>query len=505
MLAAIAMFTAAFVLSGCDKSAEIKNRPLHKVVVLHSWSDRGEEGRYFQDIMDDEFVSRGFNVEAHHFYCDMTSNSPELFAIKSWPAIRDSINSIQPELFLLNDDPIVDALMRGYIKDSLLMNTPKIFAGVNSLQREYLDSIPLMTGLEDRVELVKNLMFITNITDKYLVNIELDHNGLDSILRRQFVNMLLDSVKFANNSDFHIPIDDYYKLMAKKNGKMVVTFTSVSNPLRNSFEAKSDTLGMDYMLKMFKMSKDIPQLQVKYDIFSNSIIDRSGIPQFTCIREQFNNEDRTRFIGGFFTSTENQIKDQIDYAVRIFNGESPKQIYIGNHSGDYYLDWNAMREYSTPLSYSEYALKYNIVNAPLLVTSPGTLMLYIVIAMLIIIIGIWVIVYYYTKWRNGGQRELVDILTYEEKIHKLLFTDAHDTTWCISNDVMYVERDFAEYFKLPLSFPMSKGHMFVHPESHGALERLRNFRETRGRKRQRMKLTPDGQTWYWVEVMYNVT
>ena len=93
---------------------------------------------------------------------------------------------------------------------------------------------------------------------------------------------------------------------------------------------------------------------MKYDLFSNSLIDLTRIPQITGIREQFgsfsnllganergtvqNYYERPKFLCGYFASVETQIADQVYSAVRILNGENPKDMPVETHQKDYYMD-----------------------------------------------------------------------------------------------------------------------------------------------------------------------
>ena len=49
----------------------IRKDPDHTVVVLHSYSDMGQEGSYFRNYMDGRFRHHGMHVSIHHIYLDL--------------------------------------------------------------------------------------------------------------------------------------------------------------------------------------------------------------------------------------------------------------------------------------------------------------------------------------------------------------------------------------------------------------------------------------------------
>lgn len=495
--------------SSCSKSRMVKELPVHEVVVIHSWDSVGEEKELFSEVMEHEFIEKNLNVNIHHFYADMVHRPCNVYATEDWPILADSINKIKPEVILLNDDPIMELVLGGYIDDSIFKTTPSVFAGVNTLRRENVKKYP-MTGFEDKIDLIRNLEVVSQVTKSKTVIIELDYDSIDSRLREMLFGVLEDSARYVNNYDFNVKHLDDAWLTKYYPGKMVVNFYSAAHPYTNKPEGFSDEIGKENLQKAFQHARETPQLQVKYDIFCNSIIDRARQPQFTCIREQFNSPPRTRFLGGYFTDTRTQVEDQVSYAARILNGERPRDIALGNHRSGYHMDWNSMIAMAHPLSYTEYKKtnsanpSFDIINAPIELEKPLLLVFYILLGILFSGAIIHFFVQYLSGWKRKGQTALIEELQHEEKVHDLVFASHKDTLWHLQDGVVIVGQQFAEYMKLPSNqIPLNEFKKMVHPDSKQTLDFMLKYREQRGKKTVRLRTSPDGgNTWNWWEISY---
>ena len=127
-----------------------------------------------------------------------------VFTRYDWPACSDSLRKWQPDVILLNDDPIVEWVLTNRDIDSIFVNTPCVFAGVNTLTKDSLVNFPLMTGYEAVIDWGRNIDLMMRYGDKQAIIIELDYNPVDMKLRRSLHNALMDSMRFVNNSDFHL-------------------------------------------------------------------------------------------------------------------------------------------------------------------------------------------------------------------------------------------------------------------------------------------------------------
>ena len=475
------------------------------MVVIHSWDSIGEEKELFSTCMEKAFRENGMNnVEIHHIYAAMVRRPAEVFSAFDWPKYAEQIKKWKPEVILLNDDPIVEWLLTQEHPDSILLNTPIVFAGVNTLLTDSLKKFPKMTGFEARIDLGRNIEEVMRMGRSQSVVIELDYGGMDDRLRAQFEDELQDSARFVNNSDFRVKNMDANYLEKRYPGQAVVNMVSCAEPYRNISEGETDEDGKERTGRYYQKASTLWHLQVKCDIFSNSLMDHAGKPQFTCIREQFGDPQDPKFMCGYFTGTETQVEDQVRYAVRIMNGESPQSLTLGMHASDYFLDWKAVKMTFPHVPYNAYSSKFHIVNAPYYLENPVMFVVEITVIVLVISFVIYLIVFFMIRWKQRGQNQLMEELQYEEKVHDLMFSNAKDTLWEYYDGVFTLTSQFSDYFGLP-SNRVTEEELdgMVHPDSKPSYEFLKNFREQRGKKVIRLHLSPDGgTTWFWAEVTY---
>lgn len=505
----VALMTLCTVLliSCGDEKTKIEEQQKYSVVVIHSWDSIGEEKDLFTNTMKEAFDNEGLNVEIHHIYANMIHRPARVFDETDWPVVKDSINSFKPDVILLNDDPILDWVFTYDSADSLLRSTPSVFAGVNCLMRDSLYKFPLMTGYEDRINYERNLSLASSMANQQDPTIELSYSHYDNRIRKQIYSVLEDSSRYVNNGDFHIQRFDSAYLAENFPGKIMVNFISASTPYTNHAENQTDSVGNLITMRVYQFARERAQLQVKYDIYSNNIIDRTRTPQFTCIREQFNNPNNIRFLCGYFTSTETQVVDQVSCAARILRGENPRAIPISIHLSDYYMDWNAMQLMNPQLSYGDYSDKFKIINAPYHQEHPILLGVHIMINLVIVSLVIYMIVFLVSRWKRKGEIDMMDNLMYEEKVHDLLFLNSMDTIWSMKDGIIRYNKAFAESVLNGKEYLTEDEFAeMVHPESIPSLMLIRDFRNQRGKQSIRMKVTTDkGKTWHWVEATYTVT
>lgn len=503
----LSFISTLLVLTSCNHKSNLANEPRHSVLVVHSWDSVGEEGAFFVQHVKEQFEKHELNVEVHHIYANMAHNLVDAFHFYNWQAYKDSISKWKPEVVLLNDDPAMDWVMTYCIDDSLFTSTPTVFAGVNALMRDSLHNFPLMTGFEDRIDLSRNIELYMKLTNKQIVNMELDFSDYDMRLRSLFRDLVSDTTRFVDNSDYHLQPMSEEAVRKSYPGKIIINTVSCAMPFRNVGVEDDSTVWKDRIQNIYNRASNIRHLQVKYDIFSNTLIDRSQQPQFTCIREQFNDPTHVRFLGGYFVSTETQIDDQVEYAVRIINGEAPKSLPISVHASGYYMDWNAMKLFTPQLSYFTHSQQFEIVNAPYHLTYPLGFSIQVLALLFAVIAIIYGIVSSLNKWKRKEQKELVEQLVYEERVHDLVFSNTKDTLWELRDGVFTFSEQFAEYFNLPSNrMTMEQLKTCVHEESLRSYEVLTNFRKQRGKKVIRLRLTADGgKNWHWTEATYTVT
>ena len=511
----IVAVVCVLMMAACSRLRPQVTKPDHCVVVIHSWDSVGEEKELFSECMAQAFERHGVSVEVHHIYAKMVRRPGNVFGAFDWPRYADSIRKWDPEVILLNDDPIMDWVLTDdpgmpeaakAMKDSIFTNTPVVFAGVNTLLRDSLYKYPLMTGFEAHIDLGRNIEMFMRVTHRQHLVIELDYDDIDERLRQQFAEELRDSTRFIDDTGCKLAFVSTEWLQNAYPGIAVLNFVSCGLPYRNGGDDLPDAESKAVTARFYQEAPKTWHMQVKRDIFSNSLIDHSKRPQFTCIREQFNNPKEVLFLGGYFTSTETQVEDQVLYASRILRGERPKSLPISLHASDYYMDWNAMQMVYPKMPYSYYSQYFKIVNVPFHLEDP--LLFSLGIGGILLVAGgiIFLIVISMSRWRQKAQLHFVEEQQHEEHIYDLVFSDAKDTIWKYSDEVFVFSSKFAEHFALPSNtMTLKEMASAVHPDTKAAFDFLMDFRNQLGKKTVRLRLSPDGEHWYWAEATYTAT
>lgn len=491
----------------CSKIDPVSHQPQKNVVVIHSWDSVGEEADLFVKTMKNDFRDQGINANIHHIYANMIRRPDTVFTRYDWPAYRDSIKKWKPDVILLNDDPILEWVFKHRDLDSLFVTTPCVFAGVNVLSRGHLEHFPLMTGYEAVIDWGRNLELVQKYGNKQAMIIELDYNNHDNHLRSQLHKAMEDSLRYINNSNFNIVKFDEQLLKSRYAGHLVVNTVSCAEPYMNRQNDETDSIAYMRTWNIIQKADKMMHMQVKWDIFSNSLVNCTNRPQFTAIREGFSMSSTPQFLCGYFTSTETQVKDQVGYAAQILNGQEPRMLPIGMHGCDYYMDWNAMQMMQPKMSYAVYSSKFNIVNAPIYLSNPLTFTLWVAGIMLIVAVIVWTVVSFMSRWKRKGQQNLLEELQYEDKILDLVFSNAEDTLWSIADGVIVFDQNFADYYGMEHHHvPLKEFAGMMHEDSKASFEFFMNYRKQRGKKTIRLHMSPDGgKSWYWFKMMYTAT
>lgn len=517
------IFCAVVLLSlaGCGMNPGIRKDPDHTVVVLHSYSDMGQEGSYFRNYMDGRFRHHGMHVSIHHIYLDLIHKESPFVDENGNDRFIETVRSYNPDILLINDDLAFHYILEN--EDALLQTIPSVFAGVSAATFVHQD-YPFVTGWRDPVDLAANCNLYRNLNYPGSPIVELDWGGYQDELRERLYANIADSTVFINNSDFHI---EYSDLSSEKySDKIIVNFVTMADPERNrrlraddNSELINEGLRNSDIGKSYTFEGRQGHIQVKYDLFSNSLIDLTRIPQITGIREQFgsfsnllganeretvqNYYERPKFLCGYFASVETQIADQVYSAVRILNGENPKDMPVETHQKDYYMDWNAMIQMDPPLSYNDYREQFRIINVPFVVAN-RTLFVSLVALGVIMVAGLISFLTSVRFRKRNTQREEALALLKKETQRRLLVLEGSDSFFFKVRDgrIGFLHSSRSE--RLTHEFEIEEYRKeFVAPESYGSFEictGLVSADTEKSKVRIRAKTLND--VWHWWEVSY---
>ncbi len=518
-----AVFYAVALLSlfSCGMNAGNRKEPDHTVLVLHSYNDMGQEGSYFRSYMEGRFRHYGMNVRIHHIYLDLIHKELPFTDENGKDCFIDTVRRYNPDILLINDDLAFHYIME---RENVLLKTiPSVFAGVSAATFVHQD-YPLVTGWRDPVDLAANCNLYRSLGYPGNPIVELDYGGYQDELRERLYSNISDTTVFINNSDFHL---DYSNLSSDKySDKIIVSFLTMADPERNrrlraDGDADLNTEGLrnSDIGKSYTFEGRQGHIQVKYDLFSNSLIDLTRIPQITGIREQFgsfsnllganereteeNYYERPKFLCGYFTSVETQITDQVHSAIRILNGENPRDMPVETHQKEYYMDWNAMIQMDPPLSYNDYQEQFRIINVPFMVANRG-LSVSLVALGVIMVAGLISFLTSVRFRKRNTQREEALALLKQETQRRLLVLEGSDSFFFKVRDgkIGFLHSSRSE--RLTHEFEIEEYRKeFVAPESYGSFEICTGLVAADTEKSKvRIRAKTLNDVWHWWEVSY---
>ena len=512
---------ALLSLACCGMNPGVRKDSDYTVVVLHSYNDMGQEGSYFRNYMEGRFRHHGMHVNIHHIYLDLIHKESPFVGDNGEGRFVDTVLSYNPDVLLINDDLAFHYIMEN--EDVLLHSIPSVFAGVSAVTFVHQD-YPLVTGWRDPVDLAANCNLYRNLNYPGNPIVELDWGGYQDELRERLYANISDTTVFINNFDFHL---EYSDLSSEKySDKIIVSFVTMADPERNrrlmsddDAELNNEGLRNSDIGKSYTFEGRQGHIQVKYDLFSNSLIDLTRIPQITGIREQFgsfsnllganeketgeNYYERPKFLCGYFTSVETQIIDQVHSAIRILNGENPKDIPVETHQKDYYMDWNAMIQMDPPLSYYDYQEQFNIINVPFVVAN-RTLFVSLVALGVIMVAGL---LSFFTSVRfrkRNTQREEALALLKQEAQRRLLVIEGSESFFFKVKDgkIGFFHSTGSERFTHEFLIEDYRKE-FVAPESYGSFDICSGLVPADTEKSKvRIRAKTLNNEWHWWEVSY---
>lgn len=512
---------ALLSLACCGMNPGIHKDPDHTVVVLHSYSDMGQEGSYFRNYMEGRFRHHGMHVGIHHIYLDLIHKESPFVDENGRDRFIDTVLGYNPDILLVNDDLAFHYILEN--EDTLLQIIPSVFAGVSAATFVHQD-YPFVTGWRDPVDLAANCNLYRNLNYPGNPIVELDWGGYQDELRERLYTNISDSTVFINNSDFHI---EYSDLTSEKySDKIIVNFVTMADPERNrrlraddNSELINEGLRNSDIGKSYTFEGRQGHIQVKYDLFSNSLIDLTRIPQITGIREQFgsfsnllganeretvqNYYERPKFLCGYFASVETQIADQVYSAVRILNGANPKDMPVETHQKDYYMDWKAMIQMDPPLSYNDYREQFRIINVPFGVAN-RTLFVSLVALGVIMVAGLISFLTSVRFRKRNTQREEALALLKKEAQRRLLVLEGSDSFFFKVRDgrIGFLHSSRSERFTHEFEIEEYRKE-FVAPESYGSFEICAGLVPADTEKSKvRIRAKTLNDVWHWWEVSY---
>lgn len=379
-------------LVSCGK-ASLQNREDNrefKVAVVHSYDALLEDYATFDKVLNEKMESAGVNVRKSTFYLDLEEIDPSSEAVIQ---TLDSLEKMKPDVILMDDDLGVMSMLK--TDRAILHETPVVVGGLTLADWNLQHRFPLLTGWEAPIDYPKNIELAAELWDMNLVEIELDHSPVDS-LRRKVLSDAIARPPFVDNSDLHCRTLSWSDLKESElKDSIVVMVISLQSPELNTEKIPhperpiTDPVAYTRNLQMYSYA--YPQLIVKQDAYSDSMVDPYRSPELTAIRTNFGTSSAS-YIAGYFATTETVASDMADYAIQILQGVPVAKLPPSVHQAEYMMDYNALMlwGHNENMGYSYFKDRdFHIVNLPYRLAHPvlyyglpgsGLLLLMLVVA-----------------------------------------------------------------------------------------------------------------------------
>lgn len=141
-LAVMALITTIYSCITHDK-------PVRRVVVIHSYESTYAAYPDFNEMIEKEFRKKNIIPEICTFYLDCESHL-EAEELRRMNAFLDSVALWKPEVILVNEDQAAYSLLK--CGHPLTRTVPIVFAGVNYPNWELISRFDNVTGFHDKID-----------------------------------------------------------------------------------------------------------------------------------------------------------------------------------------------------------------------------------------------------------------------------------------------------------------------------------------------------------------
>lgn len=455
LISCFAVVACALLFSIC--SCTIREDNPYRVVVFHSYEEDFSAYPHFNKLIQKEFDNHHLNVEIKTLYLDCEEYSAKAELARMYFLI-DSIGSWNPDIILVNEDQATYSLLA--CNHPLVHKIPVVFAGVNYPNDLMLSRYSNVTGFRDKINFVENFNVAREFTNTKGVYLLGDSTVLDMKTREDLLHCLtseLHEYQYKN----HLPptyqdISDIDLIIDSARAQSVVPYIYIQ-PMKTFHEGRIDVL----LWRFSRYGSNMTYLQTKRDYTVYNISSMMYNMSFTAINDGFGFGER--LLGGYFTSLETQVADQVGLSTRILNGESPSVIPISDSKKEYLLDWDVMRYFGIKLK--DVPLdKYRIVNIPFYnryATLCNSLLVIVGFAFLLITCFA---IYRITK-ETKLNMELLDNLSREKKLRSMISLGSEILAWRWEDSHFYFEDSFYKMIHRPVSaISLNTFLAYVHPE-----------------------------------------
>lgn len=480
---------------GCNlnRKQDAVNRP-YRILVVHSWDQYAHDNIGFDKGIVNYFNEKNLPIEIENTYlCGV----PHYF-----DAIYEHASHNEFDVIIMEGNFAAKLLL----ERGKRLSTPIVLGGTSTAEWTSLRKLHTnICGYITDLDFADNFRLASRFTGSNLIEVELDHTHSDSIIR-QNIRKQLRIAPFVDNLDLRLGPITTEDLSAKYKDSIIVCSYSIKNPSFNKYpsdSAYSRTQSHDILNELMLTSYRFASVQVKYDLYSNTVIDNSGRPQFTTIRRGFG-DGSARFLAGYFASNESIGHELADYAFKIIHdGRLPISLPVNIHSKNFYMDWDAMKILN--MSYYDYDDTYTIVNAPFYIRHPFLTfaITFLIMALIIQLISYSIKTYY--KLTGRKTNAIINDLNYAITTSNIALMGSDSSLCTFRNGVFHFNEDFMLLHGIPNEgLTRSEIKAILSEETQHIVDEFFDSLSHPGTYNIRAKLIDKDNTYSWWSLRYNI-
>ncbi|MCQ2246630.1 MAG: HAMP domain-containing histidine kinase [Bacteroidaceae bacterium] len=438
LIGILAGVSLTFIDCSSSKLTRKDGKPF-EVVMVHGYDPLLEDYKETNQLLHDGFEKEGLDVNIHTVYLDLsqvdTTNTRVLAAL-------DSLEVWKPDVLLMDDDFAVYSLLGTF--RPILTGLPIVAGGIYLPTWSFFRNFPNMVVMDTPIDFAKNIEICKWLTEKNVIQIELDYTYGDSIFREQ-LRSSINRAPFIDDTDFHrldLSIENQQTILKDS---LVVLALSLQNPERNfpnDLVPNDSVNGYALTDRLLTYSYNYPQLVVKYDLYGSVLANRCKSPQFTATHIGFGRSN-ARAVAGYFAPNDVIVGDILEYACDILRGKPVKLLMSYHHEKKFMMDWNAVEKMDdrSYCSYEQWNGLFEIIHAPFDVRHPVLAVVLPIIGLVALLFVIIIITMSLNKKRYFYKQKLLNDLEQERSAENLLLQSVNGSVFIYKDGVLTFAND----------------------------------------------------------------
>jgi len=377
-------------LTSCQKREDMIYK---KVLVVHSYGYQLPDYVKFDSLLQQEILKYNIKADIKNLYIGYAD--PTTTGNAECQIMADSLKRLnwEPDLVVVEGDAAVEAINLDCNKTLFpYINTkPIVYGGLYVPDWKNLRSDHNSIIYCAPIDFLYNIGIATSLSKQNVVEIELDDMPRDSVLRHSLRETICHS-PFVDNTDFHehrLSSQDLKTLF--KDSILIITLSAKDHKQNVCSNPEHASLFEENVRSIYTFSSRYANLVVKKDLYAYSIVDKTGKPEFTAVREGFD-DGENKFLAGYFASYETIAADIANSVNQLLRGQETNAVGIYNHHQQSYMNYNAMVQQG--LDYDDYKQQYEIIGVPYKVSHPTMHWLLLIGGALVVLLIIGIISYF---------------------------------------------------------------------------------------------------------------